>query len=434
PPAAAGAQVARVHEPAVHADEPRRGGPEAVIGDEHDGGVRPRRADERADAGVEKPVDGPRRRRDLRRDRGVDVPGRPSAEVVPEEVLDAVRLVEDHAEEVPRPLAHEPLRHRDPALREPAEVVQVLEAAGAIVGRAADEAPRRLDRDLVVGAEEVADVGRPGDVGRARRREEARDHEPVHRSDRPRGRYVDGANGAAGRADDVPERPRAERLGGHEVAARVAVCGEGAEAEDAVLAGVLARDERRPRRRRERGDGRRELAVAASVHEGGELRQLARRDPRREEAEARPVEPDDEDAPRDGAHDAAARAPSASTSAQSARYARPTASQVCSRATFARPRAASAAAAAGASRSRPSAAASAAASSGGTRSPVSPSATSSGMPFTQLATTGRPAASASTQTSGRPSKREGQATTAAPWKRATVVARSVAPRKRTRDA
>ncbi len=78
------------------------------------------------------------------------------------------------------------------------------------------------------------------------------------------------------------------------------------------------------------------------------------------------------------------------------------------------PAAPSRSAQAGSSSTHASARASAPASSGGTRSPVSPSTTASGIPSTRVATTGRPLAIASRQTSGNPSQREGTTTTAAP--------------------
>src|SRR5207302_8805002 len=153
--------------------------------------------------------------------------------------------------------------------------------------------------------------------------------------------------------DDLPQRARAQALRVDEVAR--AIAGRRApEAHHAVLAGVLAGHEGRPRGRGEGREGGVELTVAARRHQTGELGQLAPFHHRPEEPERRPVEPDHEYLPCHAcAPHAAARARRMpATSADRARQAGATSDQGWGCSTSTRPPAATRAATSGTATTR----------------------------------------------------------------------------------
>ena len=313
-------EKAPVGEPAVHVHEAVGGARKAVVRDDEGDGVRARLAHEGPDRAVEVAIDGAGGGGQLLHHRGVGAVGPLSGEMLPEEVLHAVGLVEDDRQQVARPLAHEPQRHLEPALAEAAEPGEVVERLDAVVGRGGDQLLRRLERDQVVVTEERAVLRRVDDVLRARRGQHAGDHEAVHRAHRVRRHDVDRAHGASRLADDLPQRARAQALRVDEVTRPIAGR-RPPEAHHAVLAGVLAGHEGRPRGRGEGREGGVQLAVAARRHQAGELGQLARFHHRPEEAEGRPVEPDHEYLPCHACtpHAAARARRMPATSAESAR-------------------------------------------------------------------------------------------------------------------
>ena len=272
---------------------PERRRPAAVIG-HHDHGrvvVEPGRepADRRVDLGV-RPLDDrprPRRRRGIvQRRRGVVK--RPEAVV--ERVGDPGEA--DHQLEAAREVAP------DGAL-EPLE----LDAVRRLERRDVERLHRR--RGLVVrerarGSELRRGLGGPHVRLAPVRKRETRDDHPVrdvprwigHRDairERPDGRGLGGV---------VEQRLAAEVGGVHQrlAEARVVARVEVLEAEDAVLAGLLAGQERGPGRSRHGRTRRAQPRTYAARHEPGQRRHLSRGDERVDDFEGRPVDAEEEGA------------------------------------------------------------------------------------------------------------------------------------------
>ena len=288
-------QPAAVREPSIHVDEALGPGPEAVIRDDEGDDARTGRGDELAERRIELAEDRARGGGDLRDDLCAHAGGAGCREVAPEEVLDPVGLVEDDREELPRALAHQPERDREPLLGEVAEPHEVGEALLAITRIAGEELAGGLDRDFVAVAEERPELRRVDHVAVGGRRHQAGDHEAVHGAHGIRRWNVDRADRTARVTDDLPQRPRADLVRGDEIAAPVPGGREPSEAEYTVLARILAGHERRPGGRREGRERRAELAMAAAGHQARELGHLARGRPGTEGPERRPVEPDHQD-------------------------------------------------------------------------------------------------------------------------------------------
>ena len=174
-------------------------------------------------------------------------------EVAPERVVDAVGAHLDHEEEIPRPRLQEMLRNLEPALGHRLDVAQ---HARLVLGPEV----RHVDHVL---ADEPLDLllerGRVRVLAARVRREEARDHDPVHRRYRVGLRDAEHDDLFALRAEEIPHarHPDRARVGeAHRVVAVVLPVAEAVEAQDA----------RAPRGGHHRPRGHRDRRVAAPQH------------------------------------------------------------------------------------------------------------------------------------------------------------------------
>jgi hypothetical protein len=201
-------------------------------------------------------------------------------------MLDAVDADEDGAEDVRAERPVEELRGRGPRVHHPEHVVE--EAIRVVVPMA-----HHVDPVVRDGGDQVAPQARRVRPALDRRRVHPRDVEPGDRLRRVGHRQVEQANRLARAPEGFPEPRHAARRAARQVDP-VRPRRADPEVEDAVLAGVRPRHERRPGLRRQRMDRRSQRAPRPLAHQPREVRQVARVGQRADDVEGRAVDPQDE--------------------------------------------------------------------------------------------------------------------------------------------